>query len=52
MQKVYVSGFSMINSRVNYTTLFHITTIDMSKVYVYNTTFTYFGKMVETQFDI
>ncbi|CAD8199978.1 unnamed protein product [Paramecium pentaurelia] len=52
MQKVKINGFSMINSRVNYTTLFHITTIDMSKVYLYNTTFTYFGKMVQTQFDI
>ena len=48
MQKIKINGFSMINSRVNYTTLFHITTIDMSKVYVYNTTFTYFGKIVET----
>ncbi|CAD8119529.1 unnamed protein product [Paramecium sonneborni] len=52
MQKVSVSGFEMTNSRVNYTTLFYITTIDISQVYVYNTTFTYFGKIFETQFDI
>ncbi|CAD8104832.1 unnamed protein product [Paramecium sonneborni] len=52
MQRVSVSGFEMTNSRVNYTTLFYITTIDVSKVYVYNTTFTYFGKIFETQFDI
>ncbi|CAD8202516.1 unnamed protein product [Paramecium octaurelia] len=52
MQKVKINGFTMVNSRVNYTTLFHITTIDMSRAYLYNTTFTYFGKMVQTQFDI
>ncbi|CAD8198753.1 unnamed protein product [Paramecium octaurelia] len=52
MQKVSISGFEMTNSRVNYTSLFYITTIDISGVYVYNTTFTYFGKIFETQFDI
>ncbi|CAD8089599.1 unnamed protein product [Paramecium primaurelia] len=52
MQKISISGFEMTNSRVNYTSLFYITTIDINRVYVYNTTFTYFGKIFETQFDI
>lgn len=47
-----MSDLSIIDSRVNYTSLFYITTVEMSRISLKNTTFTYFGKMVETQFDI
>lgn len=48
MQKVSVRDLSIVDSRVNYTSLFYITTIEMSKISLQNTTFTYFGKLVET----
>ncbi|CAK60023.1 unnamed protein product (macronuclear) [Paramecium tetraurelia] len=52
MQQIYVINFTLVNSFVNHTFLFHITTIQMAKCYVYNTQFTSKGRMLQTQHEL
>ncbi|CAD8095274.1 unnamed protein product [Paramecium sonneborni] len=52
MQQIKVNDFQIYDSKVNYTSLFKITTIELSDVYMKNTKFTYKGRLIQTQYEL
>ncbi|CAD8210428.1 unnamed protein product [Paramecium pentaurelia] len=52
MQQIKVNNFQMYNSQVNSTALFHVTTLELSSVYLHNTSFTYKGRLMQTKYEL
>ncbi|CAK90140.1 unnamed protein product (macronuclear) [Paramecium tetraurelia] len=52
MQQIKVNNFQMQDSKVNSTALFHITTIELSAVYLHNTLFNNSGRLIQTQYQL
>ncbi|CAD8097272.1 unnamed protein product [Paramecium sonneborni] len=52
MQQIKVNNFQMYDSKINYTALFHITTIELSDVYLKNISFTNNGRLIQTKYEL
>ncbi|CAD8178109.1 unnamed protein product [Paramecium octaurelia] len=52
MQQIKVFNFQMYDSKVNSTALFHITTIELSAVYLHKTLFNNSGRLIQTQYEL
>ncbi|CAD8097570.1 unnamed protein product [Paramecium primaurelia] len=52
MQQIYVTNFTLLNSFVNHTVLYYITTIQIAKCYIQNTQFKSKGRMIQTQHEL